>query len=320
MEGDPIYIWRYELRSRGGLNALSERRDFPGALIRVGDGYGCLHPWPELGDPGLRDLLEQLAAGGREEPLLQRALYCAATDGKARREGVSLFDGFSVPDSYASLGVPSDVMVEGAVRRGFRAAKVKGSSDWAAEAERLNRWSHEWPKLSWRVDFNGSLSFMEATRLGECLTDRLRERIDYIEDPCPYDVADWAELSRISGLRLAMDLGAGPEREVPVLVIKPAKDFPVAYRATAASRDVELAVTSYMDHPLGQCFAAFEAARLATEPDIRVALCGLQTHGLFEENEFSERLGKPGPRFTTPEGSGLGFDDLLEALPWKRLR
>ena len=46
---------------------------------------------------------------------------------------------------------------------------------------------------------------------------------------------------------------------------------------------------------------------------------GLQTHGLFEADQFTERLGVAGPTFTAPGGAGLGFDDLLEKLPWKRL-
>ena len=57
---EPIHVWRYVLKSRTELNAVSERTEFEGALIRIGDGFGCLHPWPELGDPGLEDLLEEL--------------------------------------------------------------------------------------------------------------------------------------------------------------------------------------------------------------------------------------------------------------------
>jgi O-succinylbenzoate synthase len=74
-----------------------------------------------------------------------------------------------------------------------------------------------------------------------------------------------------------------------------------------------------MDHPLGQCFAAWWAARLACTTE-RVEHCGLQTHELFEPSEFSEALGPAGPSFRFPEGTGFGFDDLLEKLPWKRLR
>jgi len=73
-------------------------------------------------------------------------------------------------------------------------------------------------------------------------------------------------------------------------------------------------VTSYMDHPLGQVFAAWEAARAGV-----TEVCGLQTHGLFTANGFTEALGQVRPEFGVPEGAGLGFGDLLEELPWMRL-
>lgn len=48
-------------------------------------------------------------------------------------------------------------------------------------------------------------------------------------------------------------------------------------------------------------------------------ICGLQTHRLFEGNVFIEALGDFSPEFKVPDGTGLGFDDLLEALPWTKL-
>jgi O-succinylbenzoic acid--CoA ligase len=41
---------------------------------------------------------------------------------------------------------------------------------------------------------------------------------------------------------------------------------------------------------------------------------------LFERDAFSDRLAGQGPDWIAPAGSGLGFDDLLEALPWVSLR
>jgi o-succinylbenzoate synthase len=50
-----------------------------------------------------------------------------------------------------------------------------------------------------------------------------------------------------------------------------------------------------------------------------VGLCGLQTHHLFEPDGFTGELGPWAPAFKPPSGTGLGFNDLLDALPWTRL-
>jgi O-succinylbenzoate synthase len=76
----------------------------------------------------------------------------------------------------------------------------------------------------------------------------------------------------------------------------------------------EIVVTSYMDHAIGQMFAAqFAAAHGVTN------VCGLFTHVLYEPDPFFERVRAEGPRLLAPEGTGIGFDDLLESLPWKTL-
>ena len=79
--------------------------------------------------------------------------------------------------------------------------------------------------------------------------------------------------------------------------------------------------TSNMDHPLGQCWAAYNAAKFYTgKPESEIPLCGLVTHHVYRPNPFSERMGMDiTPEFPVPGGTGLGFDDLLEALPWKTL-
>ena len=49
------------------------------------------------------------------------------------------------------------------------------------------------------------------------------------------------------------------------------------------------------------------------------ARCGLFTHVLYEPNEFIECIEADGARLLPPKGTGIGFDDLLERLPWQRL-
>ena len=79
--------------------------------------------------------------------------------------------------------------------------------------------------------------------------------------------------------------------------------------------------TSNLDHPLGQCWAAYSAALFyADKPADVVPLCGLVTQHVYRPNAFSELLGMSiSPEFCVPGGTGLGFDDLLAAQEWKRL-
>ena len=75
-----------------------------------------------------------------------------------------------------------------------------------------------------------------------------------------------------------------------------------------------------MDHAVGQAWAAAEAARLAQGPDgARMYESGLLTHRCFDSDEFFERVSVKECRYQSNGGTGLGFDDLLEGLPWKRL-
>jgi O-succinylbenzoate synthase len=154
-----------------------------------------------------------------------------------------------------------------------------------------------------RIDFNATLTPEEFVRIAATLP---AERIDFIEDPCPYDVETWRGLRQRTNLRLALDRFAGI---ADVLVHKPAlsAEFP--------SFDGEIVVTSYMDHPVGQFGAAYVAATHTVS-----ARCGLMTHVLYEAEAFIERVECDGARLLPPPGTGIGFDDLLESLPWKPLR
>jgi O-succinylbenzoate synthase len=156
-----------------------------------------------------------------------------------------------------------------------------------------------------RIDFNATLTAGEFLRLAQRLP---RERIDFVEDPCPYDERIWRALREETKLRLALDRGVAPNGAFDVLVYKP------ALQAEWPSFDGEIVVTSYMDHPIGQLGAAFVAAKRGV-----TTRCGLFTHVLYEPDAFIERMRADGARLLPAEGAGVGFDELLEALPWKRL-
>lgn len=276
-----IRVHRYSLMPRRRLSGVAAPGPRSGALLRVGDGFADLHPWPELGDLPLEEQLAMLARG---EMTAQSAasVHLARMDGEARSRGVSLFKGLTIPESHWTGNDPP---------AGFDTVKIKGVMP-VPEHVRI------------RIDFNATLTADEFLTIAETLP---RERIDFIEDPCPYEAATWARLRAATGLRLALDRMPGI---ADVLVHKPAlqAEFP------RGAGEVEIVVTSYMDHPLGQFGAAYVAATHTTS-----ARCGLMTHVLYEPDAFIERVEHDGARLLPPKGTGLGFDDLLENLPWKTL-
>ncbi len=312
-------IFRYRMKARGFLNAVSKRSFIEGALIQVDGGFGCIHPWPELGDPTLDQCLTDLQ-GRRRWPIVRRALRCAEYDRAARVFDDSLFDEMEVPQSHATLAKPHAAEVVLAVEAGFTTIKLKAGRDLEREASLLTEMTREFPKLRWRLDFNETLTPDQATQFLLDLNEASRAAIDFIEDPCPYSETAWTELRKKTRINLAVDREAAPlSKAAQYMIIKPMIDEPFLLGEAAMQNQQRAIVTSYMDHPVGQAFAAWEAARLGLQLPGVVGLCGLQTHHLFEADAFTEMLGPWSPDFKAPPGTGIGFDDLLDALPWTRL-
>jgi O-succinylbenzoate synthase len=318
IEQKPL-ISRYRLKARGFLNSISKRSSFEGALIQIDGGYGCIHPWPELGDPTLEKCLADLA-GARRWPIVRRAIRCAEYDREARAFENSLFEEMEVPASHATLAKADAAEVARAVEAGFTTVKLKAGRDLSAEMKFLDAMTLEFPALQWRLDFNESLSSEQAAEFLLGLGEKARAAIDFVEDPCPFSETSWAVLHRKTRVKLAVDREATPlSTAAQVIVIKPAVDEPFLLGEAAIAHNQRVVMTSYMDHPVGQAFAAWEAARLELQFPGLVGICGLQTHHLFEPNEFTEMIGSWSPEFKVPDGIGLGFDDLLAAQPWTRL-
>lgn len=316
---EELWFWKYTLTARQPVNARSRRREFEGVLLRIDDGFACLQPWPELGDPSLKRCLDDLR-GARRWPIVRRALRCAKEDADARFIGDPLLEEIDVPHSHATLPWQDARIVASAVERGFDRVKMKAGRDLAAEGDFLRRAAEAHPSLRWRIDFNEAPTPAAVAEFLDGLPEGLRRRIDFLEDPCPYSADTWQRLRRDFGIPLAVDREAAPGCDAAqVVVIKPAVDEPWLLAEAAASRAQAVVVTSSLDHPLGQVFAAWEAAKLNVQFPGRLGICGLQTHHVFAPSEFAERLGRWSPEFRSPGGTGLGFDDLLEKLPWKRL-
>jgi O-succinylbenzoate synthase len=301
-----IWYWPYELKPRRTLGVLGGSASRRGALIRVDDGFADVHPWPEVGHQPLDGQLELLGRG-ESTPLTAQSLRMARLDAEARAAGRSLFEGLRIPDSHFLItGSVRDHDLSAIEQAGFRKVKLKTGGA-------PSRLPSLGTGMKLRLDFNASLSAESLRRFLEEARPDLGA-IDFLEDPTPYDARLWEELASRYGCRFAADTVDG-DRGAAVRVIKP------AWRSEQTLLDTrqEIVFTSAMDHPIGQMGAAFIAARTAKSLVGRVAECGLLTHELFETTEFSERIVAKGPRLEPSSGAGIGFDDLLLKLPWKKL-
>jgi O-succinylbenzoate synthase len=208
------------------------------------------------------------------------------------------------------------------VEEGWRAIKTKG---WGNVGEVL-RWLDSFASKSagadvrLRVDFNSCLQPHQFRNFMDWMTPRVRERLDFVEDPFPYEPERWAQMQERYGVTLALDKQLrGASEGFEVAVLKPGRrDWREITDGLPPQKRVVM--TSAMDHAIGQSFAAWEAAVAWQELGDRMDLCGLSTEHLFAEDEFFARLKSRGGQLQVDrEGTGLGFDNELRKLPWQRL-
>ncbi len=290
-----IWISRYELTARVSLNARARSVVRRGALLRVGNGFSDLHPWPELGDQDLDQQLDGLARG-QLTLQVKASLELAAIDGAAREKGISLFEGLGIPQSHW----PG---VAGPAPTGFDTVKFKcGPHTTPADLQQM---ASQASRL--RLDFNETLTAGQFEQLAPVMGSL---PIDFVEDPTVYDAVAWNQFRSRFGVRMAIDRRMATDG-VDVVVHKPALSLALP------GFEGEIVITSYMDHPVGQFGAAWVAAQ---NRDRVSARCGLFTHVAFESNAFAESIEANGASLLPPDGTGIGFDDQFETLMWEPLR
>lgn len=300
-------------------NASFQKRN--GAILKVQFdenlcGYADCHPWPQLGD---RPLEDQLGALKKKQctPLTRSSLKFARMDAEARHLKKSILEYAKIPLSHFFI---EDLLnysladIEQVALQGFTHIKIKLGKQLPQEIGKLfELFSKSSFKL--RLDFNERLSPNEFRSFLKAI-EKLRESIDFIEDPFPYHALPWKEFQDSYSISLACDRQVLAALQSPesasVLIVKPAvvqiEPFVNLYR--------KVIVTSYLDHPIGQLSAAYAASQI----DPRQAnVHGLLSHHVYLPNAFSEKLSQKGPQFHCPRGTGFGYDDLISEMDWKLL-
>lgn len=298
-----------------------------GALLRFefveGAGYADCHPWPEFGDATLEQQLKTLQVGSQLSELTLRSLSFAQIDRDARLARKNLLTELKIPRSHflvTDLSSLSESRLNDLWSEGFRELKLKLGRNLESEIEIVNGLFKNSKSFQLRFDFNALPSIEQMRGFISQLDLNIFSQIEYMEDPINGSADEWFELQDELGVTFARDLTdvKNSEAHYFVRVVKPAVQDVIKI-LSQEPESVEMVVTSYMDHPFGQACAAYVASLLHHRIPDRCLLPGLLHHHVYEKNAFSELLTNKGPIFSPVEGTGFGFDQLLESLPWKNL-
>lgn len=306
---EPLNHRSSELARRGALLKVY----FPDGLI----GYADCHPWPEFGDRPLLDQLKLLGQGVYT-PLMKCSLQMAHLDAEARAEKRHLLTGCQVPSSHyliSNLLQVSENQLKQLQEEGYTHLKLKLGRRLEEETKALIHLFSQFP-FKLRLDFNEGL---DEKQLIEFLNkiEPIRESIDFIEDPFPFDPIKWKHIQNTFQVALACDQYVSLALKYPGsaarLIVKPAI-HPHGWIQELPSDQV--VITSYLDHPLGQMSAAYIASQLKSNSNHPA---GLLSHRSYKMNPFSQWLTWKGTHFSPSPGTGFGFDEELAQLNWRPL-
>lgn len=320
----------YTLYPLKELNAAASTSPRKGALLRVEwslgqTGFSDLFPWPEFGDPTLKDLLEDLECGDFSHLLIKKSLWRNSVDAWARSRRRSLFQSLVMPESHGLLTASDDSTRLALLREmGFHVFKLKMTGQVKKDFALLNSLCHALaPSEKIRLDFNGALSFGEFLEFCD-LSKHLMKFVDLIEDPWKADLKDNglraknfpSEMEFISEdirSKLASDFES--HKLWPHKVIKTARAF-LPEQRPLHSRVIS---THSMDHPLGQAFSLWEAARYQKLFPHRKDVHGLSRSKVYQSTDFDWAWSGEGAKPSPPQGLGIGFDEILYSLKWNSL-
>ena len=315
----PIKTHRYRLNAKLALNAIAKKRIRHGVIVNIDGGYATIHPWPEFGDEELEIHLDSLRL---KEPttLAKRAIHFAAVDRQARLNKKSLFEGLTIPSSHALISkLQSDSAKQFEDSKQNLYIKIKIDADVEDTAAMLS--SFQDVPATIRLDANGSYTVDGAIKLWHSLPLKLKEKVEFTEDFCPYIDQDWKILQERHRIPLAYDFYSSQKVKdnYRYRIIKPVVQPYEKIVDAEIKRNRKIVVTSSMDHPFGIAIAAWVSGSLSEKYPLSILPGGYSPVAAFEENSFSLAITDSDGNFKIPHGTGFGFDSLLDELQWEPL-
>ncbi len=322
---------KYNLQPVGALGALASEKPREGALLKIQwpdkkVGYADLFPWPELGDLVLEAQLEELSRG-RLNYLAEQAIWLARKDANLRAEKKNAFQGLPKIKNHFLISDPklvTDTLVTEIKSMGFSTVKIKLGRNLEEEATWIDKFMRAQPFMV-RLDLNSKGSPASFENFVSRIGLPVRPRIEYVEDPMPYNHENWMAASKLLPIALDNEFykidWSSMKAPLPfkVVVIKPARQDVKTTVDHVNKFGLKMVIASSLDHPVGIAHAVFTAGGLKKFYPNTLLDCGCLSLRAYKANDFSTSMIVQGPFLQDVAGTGIGFDSLFEKIQWTPL-
>lgn len=319
-----LYYSPYSLLPKQSLNALEKKTQKAGALLKLEEGEYCgyadLHPLKEFGDLSLEEHLQSLKTGSLSF-LAQRSLEFARKDLQARKEKLSLFENRMLKNNFIITDLLSFDPSQLSQNLEFQSVKIKIGRSWEKEAEALNRLQ----AFPFRMRLDANSSFTEKTFYDFLISldEDLLKKIEYVEDPTPYDMISWKEFQKQVPIAIDFEIeNASKSFEdagFSVVVLKPARQNVEELVDKSLTAGLKMTFTSSMDHLVGIAHAVAVAESFEKKYPDKVLDSGFLTSDLFEANSFSSKVHVEKASLCFSLEEGIGFSEELKSCDWLEL-
>jgi L-alanine-DL-glutamate epimerase-like enolase superfamily enzyme len=316
----PRAFSHFTLKPKGALNsAVQKNSTRHGVIIKYDGGYSSVFPWTEFGDEPLEEQINSIRNLRIKTNLVSAALHFAEIDAEARKQQVSLFNSLTIPKSHRLVTDVDSFIKNQNESFIHECIKIKLTCDPEKDFKNVTACAEYSKKI--RLDANTLYTLDTFLIFWLSLSDAVKSKIEFIEDPIPYNEKDWALLAESHTIPLAYDFYSSDfiGEHYNVRIIKPMVQSYESIAEEEVKRGRKIVVTSSMDHALGVSAAAWVSGLLFKKYPNEVLTGGYSSFSAYQEDPFFNEITDRDGLFVPATGTGFGFDKLLKNLPWQEL-
>lgn len=204
---------------------------------------------------------------------------------------------------------------------GFETLKLKMSSRYEEELKILLKFPIN--NFEIRLDFNSS-SHSHIIQDSYSLLRKI-SNLEYIEDPCPFDLVNWKNLNQTVPLAFDQPQACMPNQKafeeamkfIKHFILKPTRNISFDVLMGLIKNQKKVTLTNMMDSPIGTWRVYLYYLFLKNDFPKTFSTPGIYTHHLYENTFAANHLPFHGSLWQPKINSLKEFMVFLNALPWK---